>query len=166
MNTQKMNRLIPSCTAHLTGDNWSACGCFTECVTPYNLPDSALLKVSEGACSGRAWFRTHQSQISTGWVLDQAFSIHLPGGEFSILVQLWDAAFHSVLFCPWLVHCILLEQNLPTDMYRFPVLLINDISAVPVFTKESNHTWTSLCVRSDLHYFVQPLAKVPCSERQ
>lgn len=74
------------------------------------LQDSALSGVSEGACSGRAWFRAHQTQISTGWVLDQAFSVHLSGGRFSIPVQLWDAAFHSVLYCPFLVHCLLLEQ--------------------------------------------------------
>lgn len=117
---------------------------------------TVLSGVSESACSGRASFRAHQTQISTGWVLDQAFSIP---------VQLWHAAFHSALFCPFLVHCILLEQNLPTDMYRYSVLLIKDISALPVFTKESNHALTSLHVCSDLHYFAQALAKVPCSEQ-
>lgn len=66
---------------------------------------------------------------------------------------------------PFLVHCILLEQNLPTDMYRFSVLLIKDISELPVFTKESNHALTSLCVCSDLHCFAQAFAKAPCSEQ-
>lgn len=42
---------------------------------------------------------------------------------------------------------ILLEWNLPIDMYKFSELLIKDISAVPVFTKESRLTRTFFCVQ-------------------
>lgn len=35
-------------------------------------------------------------------------------------------------------------------MYRFSVLLINDISAFLVFTKEGNHSLISLCMCSDI----------------
>lgn len=66
----EMNWLIPSCSEHLTGDNWSVYGCYTECNSTQS-SRTPLPGLSEGTCSGRAWFRAHQTQISTGWVLDQ-----------------------------------------------------------------------------------------------
>lgn len=151
---QKINWLIPSCPEHLPGVADQFMGVTLS--VSLTLPCQGCLRVPR-------WGLIQSSPNSDfHWLGSGSGLFHPP---------LWRGIFHpsaagrcSFPQChiPSFFSAL---QNLPTDMYRFSVLVINDISALPVFTKESNHALTSLCVCSDLHSFAQALAEVPCSEQ-
>lgn len=144
--------------------NWSVYGCDTECVTDTVLQDCPAEAV--WGCLPREGLIQSSPNSDFHWLGSESGLFHPPAWRG--IFHPWAAgrcSFPQCLIPSFLVHCILLERNLPTDTYRFSALLIDDISALPVFTKESNHALTSLCVGSDLLSFAQALAEVPCSEQ-